>query len=65
MGMASLILEILPPFRLPSKWPNFPFRLWTIVHGGQKIELAQKGSLCADVYIQYSFQFLYSILYKL
>ena len=22
-------------------WPNFPFRPWTIVHGGQKIELAQ------------------------
>ena len=28
------------PFRF---CPNFPFRLWTIiVHGGQKIELAQK-----------------------
>ena len=23
-------------------WPKFPFRPWTIVHGGQKIELAQK-----------------------
>ena len=23
-------------------WPNFPFRQWTIVHGGQKIEPAQK-----------------------
>ena len=23
-------------------WPNFPFRPWTIVHGGQKIESAQK-----------------------
>ena len=22
--------------------PNFPFKPWTIVHGGQKIELAQK-----------------------
>ena len=22
-------------------WPNFPFGPWTIVHGGQKIELAQ------------------------
>ena len=30
------------PFCLPSKWPNFPFRPWTIVHGGQKIESAQK-----------------------
>ena len=28
-------------FCLPSKWPNFPFGPWTIVHGGQKIELAQ------------------------
>ena len=32
----------IAPFCLPSKWPNFPFRPWTIVHGGQKIELAQK-----------------------
>ena len=23
-------------------WPNFPFRPWTIVQGGQKIESAQK-----------------------
>ena len=30
------------PFLLPSEWPNFPFRPWTIVHGGQKIESAQK-----------------------
>ena len=29
-------------FMLPSKQPKFPFRPWTIVHGGQKIELAQK-----------------------
>ena len=29
-------------FCWPSKRPNFPFRPWTIVHGGQKIELAQK-----------------------
>ena len=28
-------------FRLPSKRPKFPFGPWTIVHGGQKIELAQ------------------------
>ena len=27
------------PFQI---WPNFPFRPWTIVHGGQKIESAQK-----------------------
>ena len=25
-----------------QKRPNFPFGPWTIVHGGQKIELAQK-----------------------
>ena len=30
------------PIRWPSKQPNFPFRPWTIVHGGQKIESAQK-----------------------
>ena len=29
-------------FCLPSKQTKFPFRPWTIVHGGQKIELAQK-----------------------
>ena len=28
-------------FCLPSK-PKFPFGPWTIVHGGQKIESAQK-----------------------
>ena len=26
------------PFQI---WSNFPFKPWTIVHGGQKIELAQ------------------------
>ena len=25
-----------------QKWSNFPFGPWTIVHGGQKIESAQK-----------------------
>ena len=40
--MASPVSEILPHFCLPSKQLNFAFRLWTmIVHGGQKIELAQ------------------------
>ena len=29
-------------FMLPSKQPNFSFRPWTIVHGGKKIESAQK-----------------------
>ena len=36
------VSEILLIFRLPSKRPKFPFRPWTIVHGGQKIESAQK-----------------------
>ena len=43
--MASLVLEILLLFQTPSKRPKFPFRPWTIVHGGQKIELAQKFML--------------------
>ena len=30
-------------FMLPSKQPKFPFRPWTIVHGGQKIESALKN----------------------
>ena len=30
------------PFHLSSKWPKFPFGPWTIVHGGQKIESAQR-----------------------
>ena len=29
-------------FRFAFKAAKFPFRPWTIVHGGQKIELAQK-----------------------
>ena len=29
-------------FCLPSKRPKFRFRPWAIVHGGQKIESAQK-----------------------
>ena len=31
------------PFHLPSKRPKFPFEPWTIVHGGQKIELVLKN----------------------
>ena len=33
---------VMAPFCLPSKQPNFPFGPWAIVHGGQKIESAQK-----------------------
>ena len=35
-GCGLFVLEILPLFHLPSKQPKFPFRPWTIVHGGQK-----------------------------
>ena len=33
---------VMAPFCFPSKQPKFPFEPWTIVHEGQKIELAQK-----------------------
>ena len=39
VGMASLGSKM---FLLFIFLPKFPFRSWTIVHGGQKIELAQK-----------------------
>ena len=32
----------MAPFCLHSKRPNFPFGPWAIVHGGKKIESAQK-----------------------
>ena len=38
VGLASLVLEIL----LLSKTAKFPFWTMDIVHGGQKLELAQK-----------------------
>ena len=38
VGLASLVLEIL----LLSKRAKFPFWTMDIVHGGQKLELAQK-----------------------
>ena len=31
---------------LPGECTNFPFGPWTIVHGGQKIESAQKIYAC-------------------
>ena len=34
--------RVMAPFSLPSKRPKFPFGPWAIVHGGQKIESAQK-----------------------
>ena len=33
---------VMAPFCLPSKRPNFLFGPWAIVHGGKKIESAQK-----------------------
>ena len=39
-GLSSF--GVMAPFCLPSKQPIFPFRPWAIVHGGQKIKLAQK-----------------------
>ena len=53
VSVVSLVSEILPLFRLPSKWPKFPFRPWTIVHGGQQIESAQKihaGRGCCEMH---------------
>ena len=37
---------VMTPFYLPSKRPKFPFGPWAIVHGGQKIDLAQKIHVC-------------------
>ena len=34
--------EDFAPVVCLQKWPKFPFGPWTIVHGGQKIELAKK-----------------------
>ena len=43
LGVCSLsVFGDFAPFCFPSKQPKFPFRAWTIVHGGQKIESAQK-----------------------
>ena len=39
-GLSSF--GVMAPFCLPSKQPNFPFGPWAIVHGGQKMESAQK-----------------------
>ena len=37
---------VMAPFIFLQKRPNFPFGPWTIVHGAQKIELAQKIHAC-------------------
>ena len=35
-------IGVMAPFSYLQKRQKFPFEPWTIVHGGQKIELAQK-----------------------
>ena len=40
-SVTSLVSEVLLLFVFLQKRPNFPFKPWTIVHGGQKIELAK------------------------
>ena len=42
VGVASPVSDIVLLFTCLQKQPNFPFGPWTIVHGGQKIESAQK-----------------------
>ena len=42
VGVAFFVSENLLHFCWSSKRPKFPFRPWTIVHGGQKIEFTQK-----------------------
>ena len=67
VGMASLVLEILLLFKFGQislsdpKWPNLPFRLWTIVLGGQKIELAQKVHYV--LMFTFSIRFIFSTLF--
>ena len=42
MGVVYPVSELWLLFACLQKRPKFPFGPWTIVHGGQKIELAQK-----------------------
>ena len=46
VGVTSLVSKILLLLGCFQKWPNFPFGPWTMVHGGQKMELAQKIYAC-------------------
>ena len=47
-------------------WSNFPFRPWTTVHGGQKIELGQKihgsRSRMQRVHVQYMYHHSLSLV---
>ena len=42
VGVASPVLELWLLFACLQKQRKFPFGPWAIVHGGQKIEFAQK-----------------------
>ena len=42
VGVASLVSELWLLFDCLQQMAKFPFGPWTIVHGGQKIESAQK-----------------------
>ena len=44
MGVASPVSELWLLFTCLRKRPKFPFGAWTIVHGGQKIELIRISS---------------------
>ena len=46
VSVSSLVSKILLLLDCFQKWPNFPFGPWTMVHGGQKMELAQKIYAC-------------------
>ena len=41
-GMEFQVLGILLHFDFLQIWPNFPFKTWIIVHGGQKIKSVEK-----------------------
>ena len=41
-GCGLIGFGVMAPFTCLQKRPKFPFGPWAIVHGGQKIELAQK-----------------------
>ena len=50
LGMGSPVLEILILFCFSLKSAKFPFRTMDyIVHGGQKIELAQKFFMQVEI----------------
>ena len=58
--MASPVSEIWLHFSFLQKRPKFPFEPWTIVHGGQKIELAQKIHASRLYYVYVVLLYLFS-----